>query len=104
MNCSTNMSPVLRPNYLSKFNSFLSEVMKVKLTPTDYEDLPKIREFTGTTIKLKAMLDTIQPHLGQEKTLKLMEVLPFFDNSPNDLKAFILLALGIRSTNLTAKT
>jgi len=74
--------------------------MKTRLSAVDYEDLPRLREFTRANRKLSDVLGAVGTALPPGRMAKLSGVAPVFDQAPNDLRAFILLALGVRTFHL----
>lgn len=83
--------------YGKRFYELIREVKNKKYFSLDYVYLPKIRDL----VKRFKTLDTLIPSLKENNIpetslLKILEVGPMFNLAPLDLKAYILLGLGLR--------
>lgn len=92
---------------LELYNFKLGALMKLAYSATlnaaDYEDLPLIRDalvaggFRGEDLSLIAF-DVV----SESRARALADAAPIFNFCPVPMKAYILLALGVRSHNLKA--
>lgn len=93
----TNLD-LLMPVYGTKFSALMNEVLHTKLTQLDYDDLPNLREHVSPHSKITDYTDVLDNVLVEKKRL-LLDATPMFNLVPEDLKAFILLAVGVRSSH-----
>lgn len=83
--------------YGKKFYELIREVKSKKYFPLDYDYLPRIRGLVSRFKSLDSMIPSLKANnLPESSLLKVLEVGPMFNLAPLDLKAYILLGLGLR--------
>lgn len=85
--------------YRPKLRSLMQDVMRAELKENDYKDLPNLRKLITVDTSLDELAEVYQ-YVEADKLMKLISCAPVFKISPVDLKAYILLSLGIRSSHL----
>lgn len=84
--------------YGKKFFLLVKEIKNKKYFSLDYEYLPQIRRLLYQYKNLEQLVPSLQNSLPEENLLKVLEVGPLFNLAPVNLKAFLLLGLGLRQT------
>ena len=84
-------------NYRGKFSSFMTGASSVKFTKDDYRDLPSLHECLSHDTKLD---DIVEAVVDSKKASDLMSIAPIFDLAPLELKSFILMSCGVRSSSV----
>lgn len=85
--------------YGTKFSTLMSHCLSVSLSQLDYEDLPNIRKKLSTCTTISELSEPLT-HASPSIKRMILDAGPIFNDAPRDLKAFILLAAGIRSHHL----
>lgn len=85
-------------NYSDRFSSTMSRCLNTKMNPKMYEELAYIRDKVldedATVINL---LECLIDKIPNENIRYLIDTAPVFDLAPNNLKAYILVCLGVTS-------
>ena len=89
------------PRYQRKFSCLMKEVSDrgSRLSEYDYDDLPLLREILSGSTSIQdipEIFEIIRP----EDVSKLLDASPVFEIAPTDLKAHILMSLGVRSYHI----
>lgn len=83
-------------HYGEKFFSLVKEAKSKKYLALDYGYLPGLRKLLNQTKSVEQLIPHLESSLSKENMFKLLEVSPMFNLAPIDLKAYILLSLGLR--------
>lgn len=84
--------------YSEKFSALMSQCSSAVFTQADYEDLPEIRKYVTKTTLVSDLADVLQQAKVEVRKM-ILDTAPVFNESPTDLKSFILLAAGVRSSH-----
>jgi hypothetical protein len=88
--------------YGPKFFGLVREAKAKKYFATDYNALGAIRKLLVHHDGLESLVPSLEGRLDGAGMIKLVEVAPLFNASPVDLKAYILMSLGMRAYPTTA--
>jgi hypothetical protein len=87
--------------YRAKFSQLMRSSLSVQLNSLDYDDLPALRALVGKYDKLQDVSSVAYRVMEYGHFKALFDCSPMYNAAPADLKAFLLLALGVRSHHLT---
>lgn len=86
--------------YRGKFSQLMRTALSVRLNSLDYDDLPVLRALVGRYDKLQDVSSVAYRAMEHGHFKALLDCSPMYNAAPVDLKAFLLLALGVRSHHL----
>lgn len=86
--------------YKEKLGTLMREALDARLNSLDYEDLPALREAIRKNGKLQDISSVVFKQVGDVKFKVLLDAAPIFNVCPIEMRAFVLLALGVRSAHM----
>lgn len=89
------------PRYQRKFSCLMKEVSErgSKLSEYDYDDLPLLRKALSNATSIQDIPEIFEV-IPPGDVSKLLNASPIFEIAPIDLKAHILMSLGVRSYHI----
>jgi hypothetical protein len=100
----------IEPNYTSrahrekcvslygfKFSNLVKEAKNKKYFASDYDSLKRIRKLLSQYGNVAELIPVIGDRVNEANVMKLVQVAPMFDVAAPDLKAYILMSLGLRT-------
>lgn len=99
-------SPNYNKYYLPRWAQFMKAVMSRKLSNSAYSktssfsELPLMRKIVNKDVTTEIIAPFLSTY-DEELTRMMLEVAPFFDNSPTDLKCHIFAVFGVTAEKLT---
>jgi hypothetical protein len=87
--------------YRDKFASLMREALATRLTPTDYADLPALRRYVRKYPYLQDVSSIAFRSVARDRFKPLLDAGPAYNVCPADLKAYLLLAAGLRPHHLS---
>jgi hypothetical protein len=87
--------------YGVKFSSLMKNCFSVRLSPVDYADLPHIREWVKNKPTAEEVCEIVFKCASDYSFNLFLSCSPIYNHCPNDLKAFILLTIGVKSKDLS---
>jgi hypothetical protein len=87
--------------YRAKFVQLMRAALSVRLNSLDYDDLPALRALVGKYDKFQDVSTVAYRAMSQRHFKVLFDCSPMYNACPPDMKAFLLLTLGVRSHHLT---
>lgn len=82
--------------YGKKWGSLVKRCTSTRHLPADYDDLPHLRKI-AEKVQVADLAPVLLQYAKSEMRMLILDCTPLFNTAPRDLKAFILLAAGIRS-------
>lgn len=84
--------------YRERFGLLMRDVVRTKLTAPDYADLPALRLIVKALPKLQDVMHAALDRASPGRFSQLLSVAPVYNVSPVDVKAYVLLTSGVRSS------
>jgi hypothetical protein len=90
----------LSPLYAARFTELVREAKGRKYLAMDYATLPALRVLVRSLPTLDLLVPRVQDRMPEENLVRLLSVAPLFNMAPADLKAYVLMSLGLRDAAL----
>lgn len=101
LNENTNISsPNYNKYYLPRWSNFMKSIMSRRISnysnskTASFLELPLLRKIVNKELKTEVIAPFLVNY-DEELTRMMLEVAPFFDSSPDDLKCHILVIFGV---------
>lgn len=83
--------------YGDKFSALVRESKSKKYFASDYDSLSQIRKLLTQHNSITDLIPVINGKISEANILRLTQVAPMFDAAALDLRAYILMSLGLRT-------